>query len=487
VAARLPLPEHGTVVALGSPSRVTLTPHVEPDADRDGYRDTTQDACPGDAVDQVAPCSGARTFGSPLHLVPDAGGFPGTGSPTSGVQTTPSTFSAPIDGVITRWRVRAVPNGEALKLQVLSGTQPTVVASAAPVTPADTRVVTAATQLPVRAGDRLGLGSTGDLTAVAPIPGEAIALYNPSDPGPYAFRLLVQADVEPDADSDGKGDLTQDRADLELTGTAPAEVASLQPLGQSYTVRNLGPDSALGVELRITGASGAAPECDATGGVCRIGTLAAGASVTIAPAYLEATIFPPFPGPRSSSATVTSITTDPNPANGSAAVSTYRNAYDGPPLFGMPRACANVIRGTRDDDVLRGTQFGDRLAGGDGADFLKGLGGDDFLLGGAGGDVLDGAAGDDRLEGASGRDRLLGGAGTDVLLGGRGNDRLIGGPGNDKLSPGSGRDSVSAGGGDDTVNARDGLRETIDCGAGRDTVRADRSDRLKGCERVTRR
>jgi hypothetical protein len=417
----------------------------------------------------------------------------------AGLQTAPSGFAAPVDGVLTRWRVRARPGGHALTLLLLrptAGGAFTVVGTAGPVTPPDTGVVTSRAQLPVRAGDRLGLGSSGDLDAVAPIAAEELRLFDDPAPGPgqtatpdpatHAFRLLAQADIEPDADGDGKGDLTQDSADLELTATGPAGVASLQPLGQSYTVRNLGPDSALGVELRIAGAIGAAPECDA-GGVCPIGTLAAGAAVTIAPAYLEPAIFPPFPGPRSSSATVASSTTDPNPANGSAAISTYRAAYDGPPMFGAPKACANVIRGTRDDDLLRGTQFGDRLIGGDGTDLLKGLAGDDCLLGGSGGDVLDGADGADRLEGSTGNDRLLGGTGADVLIGGRGNDRLIGGPGDDTLSPGSGHDAVSAGAGDDTVNARDRLRESIDCGPGRDTVRADRHDRLKGCEKATRR
>jgi len=34
---------------------------------------------------------------------------------------------------------------------------------------------------------------------------------------------------------------------------------------------------------------------------------------------------------------------------------------------------------------------------------------------------------------------------------------------------------------------RDGERDTVDCGSGTDTVVADRHDRLKRCEHVTRR
>jgi hypothetical protein len=45
---------------------------------------------------------------------------------------------------------------------------------------------------------------------------------------------------------------------------------------------------------------------------------------------------------------------------------------------------------------------------------------------------------------------------------------------------------VKAGAGDDRVNAKNGKRETIDCGAGKDVARADKRDRLKGCEKRKR-
>jgi Ca2+-binding RTX toxin-like protein len=474
VAARLALPKRGTVTLTGGSGTPTVEADTEPDADGDGYGDRTQDACPGNAVDHAAPCSAVRTFGSPLHLVPDPVGQPSSLAPKAGVQTTPETFTAPIDGVITRWRVRAAPRGHALKLQVLRGTgaAPTVVASAAALTPADTGVITTPTQLAVRAGDRLGVSSTGDLDTLAPMPDETIALYDPAG-GPHAFRLLVQADVEPDADGDGKGDLTQDRADLRLTADG----------AHRYTVTNLGPDRALDVVLR-----GSAPFCPPAA-TCALGTLAPGASATVdASPVLPALLTPEAQG-YTTSATVEATTTDPDRSNNTASVTTTLPGYTPPPVSPppAPKACGNTIRGTRDDDALRGTAFGDRIVAGDGADFVKALAGDDCLSGGAGVDVLDAGDGADRLDGSTGSDRMFGGAGDDRLVGGRGNDRLIGGPGDDTLAPGLGRDSVSGGGGNDTINARDGLRETIDCGAGRDTVRADRSDRLKGCERVTRR
>ena len=97
-----------------------------------------------------------------------------------------------------------------------------------------------------------------------------------------------------------------------------------------------------------------------------------------------------------------------------------------------------------------------------------------------------GSAGRDRLMGGAFGDRLLGLAGNDVLIGRAGDDCLNGGPGNDRLGGGPGRDRLSGGGGNDTINSRDRRRETVRCGKGAgDRVRADRSDRLIGCERVT--
>jgi hypothetical protein len=47
-------------------------------------------------------------------------------------------------------------------------------------------------------------------------------------------------------------------------------------------------------------------------------------------------------------------------------------------------------------------------------------------------------------------------------------------------------DLILAGRGDDRVHANDGHSDRVDCGPGRDTVWADRSDRLTGCELVHR-
>ena len=81
---------------------------------------------------------------------------------------------------------------------------------------------------------------------------------------------------------------------------------------------------------------------------------------------------------------------------------------------------------------------------------------------------------------------IAGDAGNDRISGDLGGDRLSGGDGNDNLDGGDGRNPYFGGTGDDVVDAANGSVERIDCGSGRDTVRADGRDRLRGCERVFR-
>ena len=142
------------------------------------------------------------------------------------------------------------------------------------------------------------------------------------------------------------------------------------------------------------------------------------------------------------------------------------------------------LSGGDGDDRLSGGEGNDRLSGGDGDDTLLGGLGKDSLAGGDGNDRLDGGRGNDRLVGGRGRDRLYGRAGHDSLDGGVGNDTLDGGSGNDRLTGGRGVDRYRGGSGADRVNSRDGRKETVDCGSGRDRVTADAVDVTIGCERV---
>jgi Ca2+-binding RTX toxin-like protein len=93
-------------------------------------------------------------------------------------------------------------------------------------------------------------------------------------------------------------------------------------------------------------------------------------------------------------------------------------------------------------------------------------------------DTLRGTARNDVLIGLAGNERLYGGAGHDVLKGGRGNDLLYGG---------AGADTIFGGPGNDVVYAKDGTKDSIDCGTGHDVVFADRIDSVAhNCEVVHR-
>jgi Ca2+-binding RTX toxin-like protein len=98
--------------------------------------------------------------------------------------------------------------------------------------------------------------------------------------------------------------------------------------------------------------------------------------------------------------------------------------------------------------------------------------------------VKPGPAGNDTLVGKGGVDILLGAEGNDVLFGGTGNDVLGGLGGNDILAGDAGADAFSAGDGNDTNFARDGVAESITCGAGTDTATVDATDTNAGgqCE-----
>jgi hypothetical protein len=146
------------------------------------------------------------------------------------------------------------------------------------------------------------------------------------------------------------------------------------------------------------------------------------------------------------------------------------------------------ITGGSGDDDIDGDVGSDRISGEAGDDRIDGDGGSDRISGQAGGDRISGDAGRDDLSGGSGADLVTGDAGDDDLSGGAGDDRLRGGAGDDRLTGGAGRDEIEGGSGGDRMNARDGQRDRIRCGSGRDRVTADRLDSVsRDCERVVRR
>jgi Ca2+-binding RTX toxin-like protein len=73
-----------------------------------------------------------------------------------------------------------------------------------------------------------------------------------------------------------------------------------------------------------------------------------------------------------------------------------------------------------------------------------------------------------------------------VVGGGVGNDRIVTSRGADRVTGGPGQDVIATRAGNDTIDAVDGERDVVNCGAGRDTVKADPIDVLRGCEHVQR-
>jgi hypothetical protein len=99
--------------------------------------------------------------------------------------------------------------------------------------------------------------------------------------------------------------------------------------------------------------------------------------------------------------------------------------------------------------------------------------------------LFNGNAGNDSLYGRGGDDRLIGDLGADALIGGAGND-TIGGAGNDTVTVVDtvygDNPEVPAETGNDTIDVKDGLKDTVDCGPGTDTVFFDEGDFVTNCE-----
>jgi Ca2+-binding RTX toxin-like protein len=137
--------------------------------------------------------------------------------------------------------------------------------------------------------------------------------------------------------------------------------------------------------------------------------------------------------------------------------------------------------------AIVGTNKADRITGTNVADRIIGLGGNDKIDGGRGNDCIEGRTGGDTMSGGLGNDRIYGSSGNDHLVGGSGKDYLSAGSGNDTVNAGFGGDRVIGGTGVDFINvATAGPAASVDCGGGRDKVRANRNEtkRLKGCETI---
>ncbi len=209
----------------GKNKRVNVEAVLEPDEDHDTYGDVSQDLCPGSPIGG-GPCSGTL-FGSDLQEAHSNGG--GAGFEPLLVQKTIDGVSTtlPFDGVVVRWRVLSSNNGsfrirvlspEGSGLKVLSSSAVESV-SVAPSPPIG-KVTSFATRLPIPAGSYVGLGSpTQSLPPIAlHVSGASATEFHDAGDGSVisapgtarSWEVAYDADIEPDADHDGYGDVTQD-------------------------------------------------------------------------------------------------------------------------------------------------------------------------------------------------------------------------------------------------------------------------------------
>jgi hypothetical protein len=188
--------------------------------------------------------------------------------------TTAPSAVAPFDGVIVRWRVKAGSPvaGVALRTLRSAGTGSYVgVASGDEESTTGPGVATFDSRAPVKAGDIIGLEDTeGGAEIAASSSASAILTFSsisssPRIPTKQANReLLLNADIEPDADGDGYGDETQDLCPADATRHATClsnVVTSVRPdpapltVGRTLTftikAANEGPSPAQGADLVV--------------------------------------------------------------------------------------------------------------------------------------------------------------------------------------------------------------------------------------------
>ena len=168
-----------------------------------------------------------------------------------------------------------------------------------------------------------------------------------------------------------------------------------------------------------------------------------------------------------------------------------------------------TIEGNEGADSLVGDANDNTFRGGPGADTLDGRAGPDTLEGGPDGDDLRGGADADRVsyaedaaqvvtlndladDGAAGErdnvhsdiETVTAGPGNDTVIGSVAANTLDGGAGDDSLTGGAGADTLLGGAGEDAIFARDGLRDSVDCGPDGGSATVDTIDAVVGCTRV---
>jgi hypothetical protein len=207
--------------------RVNVEAVLEPDEDHDGYGDVSQDLCPESPIGG-GPCSGTL-FGSDLQEAHGPGG--GAAFEPLLVQKTVDGASTalPFDGVVVRWRVLtsnsgnfrvrilSPQGGSGLKVLSSSAVESVSVAPSPPIG----KVTSFATRLSIPAGSYVGVASPTQALPPAALHASgasATEFHDAPDgstigePGTArSWEVAYDADIEPDADHDGFGDISQDR------------------------------------------------------------------------------------------------------------------------------------------------------------------------------------------------------------------------------------------------------------------------------------
>lgn len=226
----------GSLSEPGSPvaeRRINLEAVLEPDEDQDGYGDASQDLCLGSPIATSA-CSGSL-FGSDLQgerSVKPAACLPSCLYVQTSIGGVSTAASSP--GVIVRWRVLNGSSG-AYRIHVLTdnpggsggafhayhvlSTSETGNVTA-PTDPIFSKISSFQTRMPILAGGYVGLA----------VPGSTVPSFQSSLGGQGTYSrteapisgvtsvvgeshngvIMYDADIEPDVDGDGYGDVTQD-------------------------------------------------------------------------------------------------------------------------------------------------------------------------------------------------------------------------------------------------------------------------------------
>jgi Ca2+-binding RTX toxin-like protein len=154
-------------------------------------------------------------------------------------------------------------------------------------------------------------------------------------------------------------------------------------------------------------------------------------------------------------------------------------SFDGVANDGRPGENDNIIGVEKLDASVAGT-------------FTGSAGADDFFVKADFNEAvstINGLGGNDKLVGHDHSETIDGGPGDDIVEGGLNDDRLTGGPGKDTILGDSSQNTCNflacrISFGNDVIDARDGERDSIDCGVGEDRASVDAIDVVANCEQV---